>query len=59
MGRSPFTYAWFFRISAQGHLTEVIFECAALLRNDLAMDVPGADYRVGLNNHLKINEILI
>jgi len=49
----------FFLFSAQGHLTEVIFECAGHLWNHLAMDVPGADRRVGLDNHLKINEISI
>jgi hypothetical protein len=37
----------------------VKFKCAAHLRNHLAMDVPGADYGVGLNNHLKTNEIFI
>jgi hypothetical protein len=48
-----------FPVSAQGHLTEVIFECTAHLRNHLAMDVPDADYRIGLNNYLKTNEIFI
>jgi hypothetical protein len=48
-----------FSFSAQGHLTGVKFECAAHLRNHLAMDVPGAVCCVGLDKHLKINEISI